>query len=426
MKTSRVFISCVLAFLCLTFAVEYHLPKKFVWEPTFASNDDQPFGCLLLDSLISASMPGRYSLTDKTLYQLNQEDSISRRAVLVVANPLDFNSLDVTTLLKMAERGCRILLVSNDFSRQLEDTLRFNCRYVYFSIQALKKYATEVVTKERICWIADSVYPARAYASYPQFNGSTLFPKDSLPIRLLAEKDFSDQQDYKIADADTSKVHRNFHPLTAIARPWGKGEIILASSPLLFTNYGVVDGNKAEYLFRLLSQLHGLPLVRTEAYIGRSPLQSAQTPLRYLLKHPPLRWALYLSMLTILLFMLFTARRRQRPIPVVRPPQNRSMEFVELIGTLYYQQKDPADLVRKKFTYFAETLRREAQVDIEEPSEDERTFDRLAQKSGLARDELESFIREVRLVVYGGQNVDDTRMKCYIDRMDEIADELTH
>lgn len=36
MRGSRWFIFFVLAFLLLMFAIEYHLPKKFVWVPTFS------------------------------------------------------------------------------------------------------------------------------------------------------------------------------------------------------------------------------------------------------------------------------------------------------------------------------------------------------------------------------------------------------
>lgn len=71
--------------------------------------------------------------------------------------------------------------------------------------------------------------------------------------------------------------------------------------------------------------------------------QVQMSPFRYFLSQPPLRWALYLSMASILLFMIFTARRKQRAIPVIREPENKSLEFVELIGTLYYQKKDHAD-----------------------------------------------------------------------------------
>ena len=140
-----------------------------------------------------------------------------------------------------------------------------------------------------------------------------------------------------------------------------------------FTNYGVLDGKNAAYLFRILSQMGGFPIVRTEGYM-KETAQVQMSPFRYFLSQPPLRWALYLSMVSILLFMIFTARRKQRAIPVIREPENKSLEFAELIGTLYYQKKDHADLVRKKYLYFAEELRREIQVDVEEVAEDERSL----------------------------------------------------
>ena len=51
MKGSHWFIIFIVAFLVIMFAVEYHLPKKFVWTPTFGHYDDQPFGCAVFDSL---------------------------------------------------------------------------------------------------------------------------------------------------------------------------------------------------------------------------------------------------------------------------------------------------------------------------------------------------------------------------------------
>ena len=35
MKGSRWFIVFIVAFLFIMFAIEYHLPKNFVWKPTF-------------------------------------------------------------------------------------------------------------------------------------------------------------------------------------------------------------------------------------------------------------------------------------------------------------------------------------------------------------------------------------------------------
>ena len=57
MKGSRWFIIFIGAFLLVMFAIEYHLPKKFVWTPTFSHYDEQPFGCAVFDSLLTVSLP---------------------------------------------------------------------------------------------------------------------------------------------------------------------------------------------------------------------------------------------------------------------------------------------------------------------------------------------------------------------------------
>lgn len=95
------------------------------------------------------------------------------------------------------------------------------------------------------------------------------------------------------------------------------------------------------------------------------------SPFRELIKRPPLRWALYLLMLGVILLMVTTARRRQRVIPIIAPPLNKSLEFVRLIGTLYYQRCTHAELVRKKFIFFAEELRRRCGIDVRDVNTDD-------------------------------------------------------
>ena len=70
--------------------------------------------------------------------------------------------------------------------------------------------------------------------------------------------------------------------------PVGKGEVILVSTPLLFTNYGIIDGNNSAYIFRLLSQMGEFPVVRTEGYV-KETAETQQSPFCYLLSRQPLR-----------------------------------------------------------------------------------------------------------------------------------------
>ncbi len=279
------------------FAIECRLPKKFVWNPTFSHYDKQPFGCAVFDSLLSSSLPKGYSLSRKTFYELEQEDTTLRRGILVVTDNLHLTDVDVEAMLKMAGRGDRIMLAGSSFSRILKDTLGFECSYSYFSPSALKKYATALLSKDSFVLGGGfgGFIRSRLSVSYPQLCQSYFFA-DPISSKVLAEKTVTGEA---------------AHPV-AMSVSWGKGEVILASTPLLFTNYGVLDGKNAAYLFRILSQMGGFPIVRTEGYM-KETAQVQMSPFRYFLSQPPLRWALYLSMVSILLFMIFTARRSSAP-----------------------------------------------------------------------------------------------------------------
>ena len=167
MKGNHWFIAGIIVFLVLMFAIECRLPKKFVWNPTFSHYDKQPFGCAVFDSLLSSSLPKGYSLSRKTFYELEQEDTTLRRGILVVTDNLHLTDVDVEAMLKMAGRGDRIMLAGSSFSRILKDTLGFECSYSYFSPSALKKYATALLSKDSLCWVGDSaVYPQQTFCFY--------------------------------------------------------------------------------------------------------------------------------------------------------------------------------------------------------------------------------------------------------------------
>lgn len=406
MKSNRVFILGIIAFLVILFIIEYNLPKKFVWVPTFSQKDHQPFGCAVFDDILTHSLPG-YTVTDLTFYQLSKEDSTQNKSYLVIAENLKLGQVDIDYMLSMAKRGNNFLLVASSFNEQLSDTLGFDCSYAYFNFNSLKKYATSQEKRDTIFWLKDPVYNEAEYYFYPQLCNMVFLRYDSLNVAMAEEK-----TTYYIEPR-----------ATAIKQTFGKGEIVLASTPLLFTNYGMLDGGNAAYLFRILSQLKGLPLVRTEAYM-KTRMEDQQSPLRYFLSQPPLRWGLYMTIIVILLFMFFTARRRQRPIPVVKEPENKSIEFTELIGTLYFQKKDHADLIRKKYIYFAETLRRTCQIDIEDESEDSELAGRIAGKTGLPEEEIGKLLKKIRFTTSGKAEVWEKDMKDIIDEINKIINHL--
>lgn len=455
MKSSRNFLFAMLVLFVLFCLLQVNLPKKFVWSPTFSHVDKQPLGSFVFDSVLTQSLPNGYHVTKKTFFQLDQEHAKEKISVLMVVDQQDLKQLDVKYLCNIARRGGKVMVVASSsfddgrntdtvvvdelertFKVRIEDGLYFSLRGI---LSGLKAHDNDMY--DTIYWNnRETMYAAQSYRMFYNMVGGTLFV-DSVPkVKRLAYTLSTTGYDYRhdslyvgdftrfdtivdekerIERIDTFAIKKI---PTAVSVPYGKGEVIFVSSPLLFTNYGMLEGNTSVYIFRLMSYLADLPVYRTEAY-GKTDamLVAEQSPFREFIKRPPLRWALYLALLGVVLFMIFTARRRQRVIPIMSKPANRSLEFIQLIGTLYYQRKDHVDLVRKKFKLFAEELRKTAGVDISDVNTDDREYLLLAEKTGMNSDRLKKVIRQIRLVLHSEGNISVEEMRSLIDAMDTIV-----
>lgn len=435
--------------------LQVNLPKKFVWSPTFSHVDKQPLGCFVFDSVLTQSLPNGYHVTKKTFFQLDQEHAKEKISVLMVVDQQNLKQLDVKYLCNIARRGGKVMVVASSsfddgrnadtavvdelertFKVRIEDGLYFSLRGI---LSGLKAHDNDMY--DTIYWNnRETMYAAQSYRMFYNMVGGTLFvdsvPKvkrlaytlstagydyrhDSLYVGDFTSFDTIVDEKERIERIDTFAIKKI---PTAVSVPYGKGEVIFVSSPLLFTNYGMLEGNTSVYIFRLMSYLADLPVYRTEAYVKTDAMLVAeQSPFREFIKRPPLRWALYLALLGVVLFMIFTARRRQRVIPIMSKPANRSLEFIQLIGTLYYQRKDHVDLVRKKFKLFAEELRKTAGVDISDVNTDDREYLLLAEKTGMNSDRLKKVIRQIRLVLHSEGNISVEEMRSLIDAMDTIV-----
>lgn len=399
MRFNRLFILGVLAFLAIVFVMEYRMPRKFQWVPTYDHRDRQPFGCYVFDSVLKTSIPQGYCVEKKTFYQLKEDNAC--KAILVVADGMPFTETDVSAILELADRGCNILLAGESLGL-LEDTLHLENNFHYTSL-SLIQYAQTGRSRDTLVWQQDSIYGEQSFTYYPQLLQRTISgPVDSLGYEVLCRN-----------------IQHNDAP-TAVRIPIGKGALVWVSTPLVFTNYGILDGDNYLYIFRLLSQFGRQPIVRTEVYVQIVK----ESPLRYILSQQPLRWALYLALLTILLFMVFTARRRQRAIPSVKEPENMSLEFAKQIGTLYAQRKDYADAVIKKYTYFAEELRTLLHIDITDVTADHRNLHQLSFLTGMDEQQLAAIVDELRLLVADKRQITAEDMGRYIRAMNEIINQI--
>lgn len=398
---------------------------------TYDSNSKEPFGCYIYDDVMSKSIPNGYSVTKELLYELNNDTSKTLRSILVLSNEINLSANDTKAYLSLAEKGNNVMIVSNsgrifslDKNENLVDSLstNFNPEERFF-VENLKKdiKSKYIFTNDTAIWKGDRKrYDTENYIMYRGLMGSFISVYDNYKYDVLL---YNYEWDVDYSEEDNpSKL--NGIPLL-IRRKYGKGYIYYCSTPLLFTNYGVLNYDMNNLMMRMMSQISNHPIVKTTAYTGADDYDDAYRSLfDELFKEMPLFKAFLLATLEMLLVMFFMARRRQRIIPVVDAPKNRSLEFVKMIGTLYYQHHDNIDLVKKKYTYFAEEIRHRTGIDIEDVEENENIFRRLSENTGIDKIKIEKYIRDLRVIYNYTYNISNTDMRMYINIMNKILKEL--
>jgi hypothetical protein len=148
----------------------------------------------------------------------------------------------------------------------------------------------------------------------------------------------------------------------------GKGRLYLHLAPRIFSNYFLLTKDNYHYLKYVTGYLRPDPqyIYWDEYYKDFSSTKNKKnldngdhfSSLNVINQNPPLRWAFYIALAGILLFILFNIKRKQRIIEMIKPNTNATVAFTETIGRLYLQQKNNHDLAEKMITYFYEYLRK--------------------------------------------------------------------
>lgn len=420
------FIGIAILFVAMMF-IEMATPKHFTWEPTFTHNDDQPFGSALFDSVMAASLPQGYTTTSLTLSQLETTVPADEHHVYLITTehyPLP-TSADEEALMRMMEKGNQFLIASGAWqSDTIESLLGFEVRgYEYLWTSLLKSNVIEnemdtmrwvndkTQYSSRIWYVPDEICDAYIDVSAPSFKP------------LLISNGCENEYDIvEVLDSGTVQYVAQQTDVVAGVIKSGNGQLLVASCPFLFTNYGIIECDAATLVLRMLSQLERYPVTRLDPGTKTESGGTSESPLRYVLAQPPMKWAIWLLIVTVFLAMVFTARRKQRVIPIIEAPVNRSLEMVRHIGSLYFHRHDNADLLEKKYSLFVEKVRKLTMIDLNDENHIEDSYLQLQHQSGIPRDELRQQLQNI-IGWINDRPSDNTLMRC-IDYLNHILDRL--
>ena len=343
----------VIAVMAVYTGYEANKPQPIDWRPNFSISKKSPYGTYIIKDALPYLFPeGKVSFARMSVReQLRVDRTPFLKTYFFVSPFFKIVPGDLEAVLEEVEDG-GALLVSAEF---IPDTL-----YSYVGVSGMKRIQNG---KDYLRGFEDKGYPFRSTHRYFEL-------KESFDGEVLGY-------------VDTIK-NPNF-----IRMNYGEGVIYLHSNPMAFTNFFLLDSVNGDYYQKALSFLPPDANVVWDEYL-KSGAEGQQTLFRVIFRYPALKWAYILLILGAILYVLFRTKREQRPIPEIRPLENRTLEFVSVVSSLYYKQRDHVAIANKRINSFLEEVRYNYKLRTEEL--DSSFIDLLSERSGVARGSVEGLI----------------------------------
>lgn len=350
--------------LLVVVVLQYLQPKPINWKRSYNRNDKIPFGCYAIFGLLK-NFAADVKVNKVTTYELNESKPGTGNALIVVNENLEMSALDTRSLLLFIEKGNTVVLSANQFGRVLEDTLHLETAYnYYFSTgpldSMLKKPAFEIKYVQPNNNLKNKYkYPAVATESY--------FTKfDTATYRIVA-------------------VNKAQKPVI-LSKKTGKGKLIVCSLPDVFGNLFIVDHQNRYFTYTLLSMLNTKTIIWDEFY---KPYKIREKGLfQFIFESDPLYMAYCIFILTLIVFMVFEMKRRQRSIPVIDPPKNTTLEFIDVVSHVYFNSSNHKYIAGEAIHYFYFDIRRKFGVNTTMINADFYTT--MHRLSGVAFEEVKN------------------------------------
>ena len=396
MKRNLLVLGIALAVFLAVYYVK-HAYRIFRWDDKqtyFNHLSDEPLGMCLFDSIASQTATHSYRYMDVPFERI--EKMKQPLSLLIVTDYMTINdSLLTVKLLDFVKKGNHVMMVTENL-RSWEYPLKKVLKAETVTEKDLIADSLKLAFKRGDTRLVSPVKDAPLPQSLSQYrvnpwlvNGFVQLYSHEWEQLLAAPFNLLEYTD----DGTVEKTETN---VVAAVRRMGKGQLYLVTTPYLFTNYAALHPQLCRYQHQLLSQLDDL------------------------LDNEPLRWALYTALAALLLFMVFTSRRRQRVIPYKAPPANHNLEFVRFMGSIYCQQHDSNDLLRKKYTYFCEELRRCQLIDLSDRNRSDEVIALLARTADVPVDDVRRVLTLIWVYVYGDDTPDNKTLCGCIDDMNYL------
>ncbi len=385
MRKALPYIGLVLLVSAIAVLFMYKKPHVFDDRITLSYRDKIPYGTNAAYSLLQKEFPhakietNRYAPADwKTL----SSDS-TKQALFIVTKFFNPSEDDLDYLTDFVQQGNYVFISALQMTSTASKffTLTQKDHYSFHNLMMGAHHPFNAFDSTAINLDSNNFKAPVAY-QYPGANFTNEFSKtDSI---------FS----YPLGYSDDVKTN-----LVAIKSM--KGIFFLHSAPFAFTNFFLLYDNNKQYYEKMISLLPAdiKKVVWDEYYLyhyNNDKPKESQGILSVILKYENFRWAFWIALLLLFLYITTEIKRKQRIIPTSEKPKNESLEFVTTIGKLYYEKADHKNLAEKLTQYFLDHVRNNFKIST---SELNGSFEQqLTAKSNKPADEINAIIESIHTI----------------------------
>ncbi len=393
MKKYWLYITVLVLIFSVAMYINSQAPRELDWRPTFARADKIPYGTYILYDLLPEAFPGKeIDIVSAPFYEL-LEENYKNHNLIIINGEFAPDKFETEKLLDFAAAGNHVFIAAENIYGTFADTFHLETRGYYDNDEViLNRHDTVPVGFSNESLKSDYKFEAKL-ASY-HLKPDTAKHWDIQNVRIIGSY---------------YKQHPNF-----IRIPFGDGSFYINSTPKAFSNFTMRDSQNWSYAFKCLSHLPLKNILWDEQYKGSS-IQRSQ--LSFILSQKPLRWAYYILITTLLLYIFFEGKRRQKIIPVLEPLKNTSVEFADTVGRLYYQTHNHKSLALKKINILYDFLH--TKLYIKPGPIDEAFKKQVQQKSNMSDEETKAFFDQI-IYAQNASNYTEAHLKTLNKTIEEF------
>jgi len=358
--------------LIMTALIQVNQKEKINWNRTYNPKDKIPYGTFVIKNELKNILPhsSEIKTVKQTLYTFLDEGKYDNHAAIVfIGSSFSIGEAGNKKVLDFVKKGGTLFVSTNMFDQRFLDSLEVG-------ITDFNEYKAGIKPQDNTV----KIHLSNKDKAFVYDKLKYIFVFDQLKKNATTIVGYAQKGSVSVP---------NFVKINL-----GEGQVFLHLEPDVFTNYYVLQEGPFSIAYHSLKYLDGKNILW---YDGLYDLDQARTPLRFILSNRALSAAWYLLLFSLILYLIFKSKREQRAVPIIEAEPNLSIAFAKTIGSLYYENGSPGNMVLKKIEYFLFQLRKQYYLNTNDLSDPQFIY-ALSQRTVIPEEEIMEFINQIQIL----------------------------